>query len=90
MNQDNVCHPDRRFTREELAQYNGQDGKPAYVAVNNAVYDVSTVFTQGTHFTHLAGQDLTGSFLRQHVPAALSGYPLVGELVDQGAGEGHA
>ncbi len=78
----NVANPDRRFTRAELAQYNGLNGKPAYVAVNNVVYDVTTVFIQGKHFTHFAGQDLTGAFLRQHTPAALSGYPVVGILVD--------
>lgn len=78
----NVCNPDRRFTRTELLQYNGQNGKPAYVAVNNTVYDITTVFVQGKHFDHWAGQDLTGAFLRQHVPAALSGYPVVGVLVD--------
>ncbi len=78
----NVCNPDKSFTRAELAQYNGQDGKPAYVAVNGTVYDVTVVFVRGRHFEHLAGQDLTGAFLRQHVPAALSGYPVVGKLVD--------
>lgn len=82
MANENVCHPDRRFTRTELAQYNGQNGKPAYVAVNNTVYDVTIVFVQGKHFTHTAGQDLTGAFLRQHAPVVLSGYPVVGVLVD--------
>ena len=28
------------------------------------------------------GQDLTGAFLRQHAPVSLSGYPVVGVLVD--------
>lgn len=82
MANENVCHPDRRFTRTELAQYNGQNGKPAYVAVNNIVYDVTIVFVQGKHFSHTAGQDLTGAFLRQHAPVVLSGYPVVGVLVD--------
>lgn len=79
---ENVCNPDRRFTRAELAQYNGRNGKPAYVAVNHTVYDVSTVFVEGKHFTHEPGADLTGAFLRQHVPAALSGYPVMGVLTD--------
>lgn len=71
-----------RLTRAELAKYNGFNGTPAYVAVNGVIYDVTTVFVQGIHFGHLAGQDLTGAFLRQHVPAALAGYPVVGLLVD--------
>ncbi|MCL6592105.1 MAG: cytochrome B5 [Firmicutes bacterium] len=82
MTSENVCNPDRRFTRTELAQYNGLNGKPAYVAVNNTVYDLTPVFVQGKHFTHIAGQDLTGAFLRQHIPAALSGFSVVGVLVD--------
>lgn len=82
MTNEDVSNPSRRFTRAELAQYNGQNGKPAYVAVNNIVYDVTPVFVQGKHFNHLAGQDLTGAFLRQHAPVALSGYPVVGLLVD--------
>jgi predicted heme/steroid binding protein len=79
---ENVGNPNRRFTRTELTQYNGQNGKPAYVAVNNTVYDVTAVFVQGKHFTHTAGQELTGAFLRQHAPVSLSGYPVAGILVD--------
>ena len=71
----------RKFTRSELAQYNGQNGKPTYVAVNGIVFDVTTVYINGKHFEHLAGQDLTGAFLRQHVPAVLSGYPVMGQLI---------
>jgi predicted heme/steroid binding protein len=74
--------PEKRLTRAELAQYNGQNGKPAYVAVNGVIFDVTTVFINGKHFNHQAGEDLTGAFLRQHVPSALSGYPVVGRLID--------
>jgi predicted heme/steroid binding protein len=73
--------PQKNFTLSELGRYNGENGQPAYVAVNGVVYDVTTVFVRGKHFTHLAGQELTGAFLRQHVPSALSGYPVVGMLV---------
>ena len=71
----------RTFTLAELAIYNGRDGRPAYVAVDGLVYDVTTVFSNGTHFQHLAGQNLTGAFFRQHDPATLSRYPVVGRLV---------
>jgi predicted heme/steroid binding protein len=74
--------PNLNFTRTELTGYNGQNGKPAYVAINGVVFDVTTVFVKGKHFTHLAGQELTGAFLRQHVPSVLAGYPVVGKLVD--------
>lgn len=73
----------RFFTAAELAAYDGREGRPAYVGVNGVVYDVGTVFLEGRHFEHLAGQDLTGAFLRQHVPAVLAGYPVVGRFVRQ-------
>ena len=31
----------RIFTPEELAEFDGRDGKPAYVAYDGLVYDVS-------------------------------------------------
>jgi len=31
------------FNKESLAEFNGKDGKPGYVAVNGVVYDVSNV-----------------------------------------------
>jgi len=57
--------PEQRvFTIEELAQYDGSDGKPAYVAINKIVYDVSLEATWGggTHFSLYAGKDLTEQF----------------------------
>lgn len=55
---------ERVFTIEELAQYDGSNGKPAYVAVNGIVYDVSLDATWGggTHFGLYAGKDLTAQF----------------------------
>jgi predicted heme/steroid binding protein len=71
---------EKTFTLSELAEYNGQNGIPAYVAVDGAVYDVSTVFKDGKHFSHLAGQDLTGAFYAKHVKSAIAKYPVVGIL----------
>ncbi|WP_053956390.1 cytochrome b5 domain-containing protein [Inediibacterium massiliense] len=55
---------ERIFTVEDLAQYDGSNGKPAYVAVNGIVYDVSLEPTWGggTHFGLYAGKDLTAQF----------------------------
>jgi predicted heme/steroid binding protein len=78
----NGGNPELKLTRAELATYNGQNGNPAYVAVNGIIFDVTTVFINGKHFEHLAGQELTGAFLRQHAPVALSGYPMVGRLIE--------
>lgn len=54
----------RQFTIEELSQYDGSNGKPAYVAVNGIVYDVSLEATWGggTHFSMYAGKDLSAQF----------------------------
>jgi len=52
----------RSFSPKELAQYNGGDGDPAYVAVDGTVYDVSSsgMWRDGIHMgRHVAGQDLT-------------------------------
>lgn len=50
------------MTLEELSRYNGKDGKPAYVAYKNSVYDVSDsdMWKNGEHQgEHVAGKDLT-------------------------------
>ena len=52
----------REFTLKELAEYDGQDGKPVYVAFGGTVYDVSEseLWNKGSHFNrHLPGNDLT-------------------------------
>jgi predicted heme/steroid binding protein len=74
----------REFTIEELAKYNGEGGRPAYVAVNGVVYDVSMNITWagGTHFGLYAGKDLTKQFSSCHlgVSIVLSNLPKVGIL----------
>ncbi len=52
----------REFTEEELAECNGKNGKPAYIAFNTMVYDVTDSFLWrgGRHqVLHEAGKDLT-------------------------------
>lgn len=75
----------KQFTVEELSQYNGSMGNPAYVAVNGIVYDVSLEPTWGggTHFAMYAGQDLTNQFNGCHGGRieALSKLPRVGYLM---------
>ena len=31
----------RKFTKETLSNYNGKNGRPAYIAFNGTVYDVT-------------------------------------------------
>jgi predicted heme/steroid binding protein len=52
----------KKFTDEELKQYNGQEGKPAYITFEGKVYDVtnSSLWQGGDHLgAHQAGKDLT-------------------------------
>ena len=51
----------RKFTIIELSQFNGKDGKPAYVGYKGKVYDVteSSQWIDGEHSGHMAGQNLT-------------------------------
>ncbi len=72
----------RVFNEQELAKYNGQNGNPAYVAVDGKVYDLTSVFNEGKHYSHYAGKELTNAFYSYHVSRALSKYPVVGEYIE--------
>ena len=50
-----------QLTLEELSQYTGQNGKPAYIAVDGVIYDVTNVpqWENGGHNGFSAGKDLT-------------------------------
>lgn len=51
----------KTFNQSELAKFNGQDGQPAYVAVDGVVYDVTDrpAWAGGKHHGNLAGRELT-------------------------------
>jgi predicted heme/steroid binding protein len=72
------------FTKEELAKYNGKNGKPIYVAHKGKVYDVtkSSLWEDGEHQgMHTAGGDLTKDIAdAPHENDVLERYPVVGEL----------
>lgn len=74
------------FTLEELAQFDGTDGKPAYIAVNGVVYDVTNVpqWRGGKHNGFTAGEDLTEEILNisPHGVSKLNGVPVVGKLAE--------
>jgi len=73
----------KEFTLSELAQYDGTMGKPAYVAVNGIVYDLSakSKWSGGTHFGLTAGKDLSPQFESCHgVSTKLATLPKVGVL----------
>jgi len=83
MNQD-VIVP-KEFSIEELSSYNGTNGKPAYVAINGVVHDMSkiTAWRGGTHFGLNAGKDLSAEFMECHegMKLILDMLPQVGILI---------
>jgi predicted heme/steroid binding protein len=75
----------RKITQTELAQNNGQNGKPAYVAFKGKVYEVSdnAFWLYGEHMgTHQAGKDLTEEMeIAPHGEETLKRMKQVGVLV---------
>jgi len=78
----------KEFTEKELAQYDGRNGKPAYVGYNGKVYDISSSFLwkDGTHqVLHSAGVDLTAALEQApHSEDVLKKFPVVGILHSAG------
>ena len=74
----------RVFTLAELAEYNGDNGSDAYIAVNGTVYDVTNAdeWNNGWHKgMHLAGTDATAAFADSpHSASLLATLPIVGTL----------
>ena len=78
---------EKRFTKSELKNYNGEDGKPIYVALDSKVYDLSDsrLWAKGRHMgVHSAGAELSGSIENApHGAEVLSKFPLAGELASE-------
>lgn len=77
---------EKKFTMDELAQFDGKDGRPAYFVVEGVVYDAtnSRLWRNGTHVRlHEAGGDLTKPLMAApHPPDRLDNVPKVGVLAD--------
>ena len=75
----------KQFTEAELAEYNGENGKPVYIAHEGKIYDVSDskLWKTGLHMKrHQSGQDLTMDIqAAPHEPDVLERFQQVGELV---------
>ena len=76
--------PERTFTLEELSEYDGKDGRAAYVAVDGVVYDVTELdaWPNGNHNGNEAGNDLTDEIkdVSPHGLSVLDRAPVVGTL----------
>ena len=71
------------FTPETLAEFDGQDGQSAYVAVNGIVYDVTGHWEGGKHHGLEAGRDETEGFLNSpHDHTKLQGLEVKGSYKD--------
>ena len=74
----------KEFEADELKQFNGEDGKPIYVAYKGKVYDLteSKMWRKGMHMKrHQAGHDLTTDIqAAPHAPDLLERYPQIGIL----------
>lgn len=56
----------KKFTKETLSNYNGQDGRPAYIAVNGIVYDITnnSHWTNGEYRHIPTGQDVSSNLTK--------------------------
>ncbi len=73
----------RAFSAEELAEFDGKDGRKAYTAFEGKVYDVtdSTLWKLGEHFGLKAGIDLTAKMAEApHGPEVFAGFTQIGTL----------
>lgn len=78
------------FTEEELGEYDGKDGRPAYVAVDGVVYDItgSSQWSDGEHsvcnLDAVAGTDQTEEL--EQSPPRMRDYveskPVVGRMAE--------
>lgn len=73
------------LTLDQLKQYDGKNGNPAYVAVDGVIYDVTDVsqWKNGDHNGYSAGNDLTDIIKNKspHGVKQLNGVPVVGKLI---------
>jgi predicted heme/steroid binding protein len=75
----------RKLTPEELEEYDGKAGKPAYIAYKGKIYEISNsdFWIAGEHMgMHQAGKDLTEELeLAPHRDEVLERIKLIGVLV---------
>ena len=81
----NYYRQQKEFTLNELSEYNGRNGNPAYVAIEGIVYDVSNepVWNERKNKGITAGEDLTEQFNYYHgMDEILNNAPKVGVVTE--------
>lgn len=77
---------EQQFNLAQLERYDGKEGRPAYVAINGVVYDVTNnpYWKNGKHFGAEAGDNMTNTFYECHANDinVLNKLPVVGKVVD--------
>ncbi|MBI5048839.1 MAG: cytochrome B5 [Deltaproteobacteria bacterium] len=77
---------EKKFSRQDIQNFDGKDGRAAYIVYNGKVYDVtdSVFWTNGNHLeSHPAGADLTSELENApHGPEVFDGIVKVGILED--------
>jgi len=72
------------MTMEELKGFNGQNGQPAYIAIEGVIYDVSALgdWSDGSHKGYKAGNDLTEAFSQSpHAMSILNDAIIIGNII---------
>lgn len=81
----NFLSQPKKVTLQELTQNNGKNGKPAYIAYQDKVYEVtdSSFWMEGDHMSmHDAGKDLTEELeMAPHRDENFKKVKFVGDLV---------
>jgi predicted heme/steroid binding protein/uncharacterized membrane protein len=82
---------EKEFNQKSLASFDGREGKPAYVARDGVVYDVSgsKLWKSGEHMKrHRAGNDLSADFsAAPHGPEVLERVPRIGRMLEESSTE---
>lgn len=75
----------KQFTKAELAEFDGTNGKPCYIAHKGKVYEVTDNpnFSDGSHYGHSTGGDLTPELAdAPHGEEVFETLTVIGELID--------
>jgi predicted heme/steroid binding protein len=74
----------KTFTVDQLSEFNGKNGKPAYVGYKGVVYEVTESYQwqEGDHLGHEAGIDLTNQMeIAPHSEEVMDRMKKVGTLI---------